>query len=1038
MDLTELIKQIDLKSLAERAGAHFEHHNGHGFSSTCPLHSGSDNKTAFHIYSDGDGKQHWTCFTRCQASGDALDFYQRWKGISDVGEAAKELAAEYHLDLDWKTDPARVEAERVRRLRMDVLDEARRYFTAELWKPEAAHALEYVRSRGFTDEDIRASGWGFSNSGTGLYQHLVTHGFSVDLAKEIGVVRFDGTDYTDHRAGPFGWITYPHQVNGRTVYFSSRAVEVEGKERPDPKDKCRNITGHRQPYRADLTGQAAGQVIIVEGPADAESIRAMGVASAWALCGLGSLDPEDIEALQKRRVVYISTDSDQVGRDQLTKIESPLVKMIDELGPLAMILSPLETKDFNAWYSNELEPVRSEAIRRLMEGAETWLEHRVELARCCSPAEADERMMEIGKLLSQLPETTRPRFFKITQDKLKIGRKDIQELIGTANGKDTGKILSSVKDGQISFLGRPLGNFHCKITHELTIDDGENQPTVRYTVTGKMASGPPLGQIDIDAGDFAGMNWLARYWGARPIIYVGKGSYHELARAIQEISEGMQRERVYTFTGWARIADQLSFLSASGRIHAEGIDQETRVDLGVNNMRYYELPEPVTGSELFKAVKASLDFLHLGSRAVTGPLWAAMYAAPLTGMAPLYALIWVYGTTQSGKSTIAHLALTHFGAGFIQGRQYHAPIDWMSTPTSIEGACFAAKDVPLVIDDFAPQFASVSDAKEMHRKAHYIVRSVGNRSSRGRSQANLKERQTRVPRGLVISTAENPLVGQSTVGRMIYIQVARGDILPVDGSNNPLLDAAQKAGQEGQYAQAMTAFLQYLAANWDAVKTHFLARVEATAAALRAEKPQLQSRLPDYYAILTEASGLVLAVFNKLGFISEHEATVEYEANRDAIKEIICQQAELIAAESPVRKFFEALASLLERRRVFLAPKSLGKIEYIPPDRSELIGWFDDDGKTVYIPCNESLSKAKDFWHGLDENLDILPDALRHQISQIPGLLGQRDKDGHIECAVRCSGKIRRVMVINIERVMELYGVSVTNEASNTDNVEIP
>ncbi len=117
------------------------------------------------------------------------------------------------------------------------------------------------------------------------------------------------------------------------------------------------------------------------------------------------------------------------------------------------------------------------------------------------------------------------------------------------------------------------------------------------------------------------------------------------------------------------------------------------------------------------AVNASLDFLSVGPRRVTAPLWAAMYAAPLTIFRSLNAVINVYGTTQSGKSTLAHLALTHFGADFIQGRDFHAPMDWTSTVTAIEGAMFTAKDIAIIIDDFAPQFASLTEARDMHRKA---------------------------------------------------------------------------------------------------------------------------------------------------------------------------------------------------------------------------------------------------------------------------------------------------------------------------------
>src|SRR5690606_22184585 len=115
------------------------------------------------------------------------------------------------------------------------------------------------------------------------------------------------------------------------------------------------------------------------------------------------------------------------------------------------------------------------------------------------------------------------------------------------------------------------------------------------------------------------------------------------------------------------------------------------------------------------------------------------------------------GTTQSGKSTISHLALAHFGPSFVDGHEYRAPKDWTSTPTDLERAMFVVKDAPIIIDDYAPAHSGAAEARQMAKKAHYVVRSVGNRSSRGRANADLSERQQRPPRGLVISTAENPL-----------------------------------------------------------------------------------------------------------------------------------------------------------------------------------------------------------------------------------------------------------------------------------------
>lgn len=73
MDVSEVLKRVDLRELAEHAGARFNNANR----SRCPLHGGN-NPTAFSIYQGQDGVWRWHCFTGCQDgnnSGDVIKFY---------------------------------------------------------------------------------------------------------------------------------------------------------------------------------------------------------------------------------------------------------------------------------------------------------------------------------------------------------------------------------------------------------------------------------------------------------------------------------------------------------------------------------------------------------------------------------------------------------------------------------------------------------------------------------------------------------------------------------------------------------------------------------------------------------------------------------------------------------------------------------------------------------------------------------------------------------------------------------------------------
>jgi hypothetical protein len=132
-----------------------------------------------------------------------------------------------------------------------------------------------------------------------------------------------------------------------------------------------------------------------------------------------------------------------------------------------------------------------------------------------------------------------------------------------------------------------------------------------------------------------------------------------------------------------------------------------------------------------------------------------------------------------------------------------------------------------------------------------------------------------------------------------------------------------------------------------------------------------------------------------------------------------------VAAESPVRKFFTAISALLEQGKVYMAPRKQVN-EFFPPPNADLIGYFDAEGEqqVIYLRTEVCLIKAREFWHGLGENLDIMPDALRRQLSQISGLLAKVD-GRQVEVSKFCAGINQRVLIVDLQQLEKLYGISL-------------
>src|SRR5262249_54012360 len=105
---------------------------------------------------------------------------------------------------------------------------------------------------------------------------------------------------------------------------------------------------------------------------------------------------------------------------------------------------------------------------------------------------------------------------------------------------------------------------------------------------------------------------------------------------------------------------------------------------------------------------------------------------------------------------------------------------------------------------FVPKGTHIEQAK-LHAKAEIVLRGQANSSGRARCNPDGSVRPERPPRGVIISTGEDIPRGQSLVARMLATEVKQGD---VDWTQ---LTLSQKKRREGVFAEATSAFLQWLA-----------------------------------------------------------------------------------------------------------------------------------------------------------------------------------------------------------------------------------
>lgn len=672
------------------------------------------------------------------------------------------------------------------------------------------------------------------------------------------------------------------------------------------------------------------------------------------------------------------------------------------------------------------QPLTAEALTEHLAESRPWIEEVIKRAKVSAAYDLDDKITEIASLLAALPDTVQAKYVRMAAEALDVPAKDLKQRMRSPSADGQGIGMAEVKDGRLCWLGEPLANSDIRITKELLIDDGLNPPTVRLTVEGRTDKNETLEGVDVPADEFASFSWLHRSWGMRPVVYVPPSRMWIMRRAIQEVSlPDMKRERVYTFTGWTSIGGRRAFLTGSGAVSPDGLDPAVRVDLGQNTLQLYSLPTPP--EDPVSAVQASLEFLQLAPLSVTLPLWSAMYAAPLTSLYSLDAVLWIYGMTQSRKSTLAMLAQTHFGPGFVKGTKYKAPADWLSTITDLEHAMFVTKDLPLVIDDFAPQSAE-GDVRLLNQRAQNVIRSVGNRSARGRARSDLSEQTKRPPRGLVIVTAEKILPAvQSIAGRMIVVSVEKGDVAVSTNGQGPL-DRAQQlagAGGPGLYAQAMSAYVRWLAKHWERISIEARAEYESINQFARTQFPSTQSRLMDYFSVLTLGARLGLRFALKCGALAqiEHDK-LALEQVPAVFLDLLHKQKERVNEQSPVRRVCEAMSDLMLMRKAFLLRRTANATP--PPSLApgaEQIGWFDPKPGTIYLLLKTVIRLARDYLRGVGDPLDVTEDSLAKEFKQA-GLV-QRVGTSSTTRSEWVGGATASVLVVNTDAVYVAYGIQI-------------
>ena len=421
---------------------------GNTYTACCPFHN--EKTPSFHVSRD---KQLYHCFG-CGAAGTVYTFLQQYENYT-FPEAVEFLADRAGVVLPKRemTERERMEADYNSALR-EINKMAAGYFYYALRMKDGEPARNYLTERGLSEDTIRNFGLGYSRMyRDDLYKYLKQKGYSDELLKDSGLVRFD----EKHGAGDVFWnrVMFPiMDLNGKVIGFGGRVMgdglpKYVNSQETKIYEKRRHLYGFHLARRSKREGY-----ILCEGYMDVISMHQAGFDNATASLGTAFTIQQAMLLKRYTDKVYLAYDSDGAGVNAAQKA----IPILREVGISARVINMQPYKDPDEFMKN----LGAEEFEKRIAQAESSLMFQVRIAagnyNQQDPEGRTQFQQEVVKLVSVLKdplerdnyiEAIANQYFidkkKLTDSvnrygKYQMERKQYQEAVQEETPQDTRKL----------------------------------------------------------------------------------------------------------------------------------------------------------------------------------------------------------------------------------------------------------------------------------------------------------------------------------------------------------------------------------------------------------------------------------------------------------------------------------------------------------------------------------------------------------------------------------------------------------------------
>lgn len=469
-----------------------------------------------------------------------------------------------------------------------------------------------------------------------------------------------------------------------------------------------------------------------------------------------------------------------------------------------------------------------------------------------------------------------------------------------------------------------ISNFVAKIKKKIDINNGKEINTdLLIDIQGAKNGTQNKSEINIPAKKFSDLRWVTESFADWAIMEAGNSIKDYVRHSIQYLSKNIEHEIVYAHTGWSKDKNGWFYIMSDGAIGKDNI----KVRLSFSGKSIYSLPLIIENEE--KAIKASLSFMDIGKDEIIIPLWIYTYLSVLTTiLSPMpNFLLYLYGKTGSYKTTISTLALSHFGKynQFLQG---HGSCSFEDTINSIEKRSFDLKDTLMLIDDYCPT-RNQQMSKQMYQTLHRIVRNYSNRTARKRLNPDASEKGSYEPRGCVIITGEDSTEIESTMARLLEIDIREGDI------NLEKLSELQENAD--LLSHAMSSFINWLIPRVNRAQKEFYKEFNIVRKKLYESSVfKLHQKHIEHAAFIIVMSKILNAWLLDKKIYNQEEGMAFIERVESVFESRQQKEHEDIKELSEITQFYNAFETLITQGKIYLYNTTNGECTSKIVDRGEL------------------------------------------------------------------------------------------------------